>query len=99
MEYSFKIATTAKTASLDGTDACELETANGHVIKINGTARTAEVAMGGGAYPLLENGDGVEDELRASGTKRRGLRGSRGRSRRAIQTHGSSSLRGNRGTD
>ena len=76
MEYSFKIATTGKTASLDGTDACELETANGHVIKINGTARTAEVAMGGGAYPLLENGDGVEDELRARRLQhpRRGMR-------------------------
>ena len=77
MEYSFKIATTGKTASLDGTDACELETANGHVIKINGTARTAEVAMGGGAYPLLENADGVEDELRARSlhARRLGRRG------------------------
>ena len=32
--------------------------------------------MGGGAYPLLENGDGVEDELRARRLQhpRRGMR-------------------------
>jgi len=88
MEYSFKIATTGKTASLDGTDACELETANGHVIKINGTARTAEVAMGGGAYPLLENADGVEDELRARSLHARRL----GRRGGFLSTRGSFTL-------
>ena len=99
MEYSFKIATTGKTASLDGTDACELETANGHVIKINGTARTAEVAMGGGAYPLLENADGVEDELRARRLHpRRGMRRGGGISARgtfALSSARSSNTEGN----
>ena len=54
MEYSFKIASTMKTASDDGTDTCEIATHTGHTITIDGTARTAYVYMGGVPYPVID---------------------------------------------
>ena len=74
MEYSFKIATTAKTASDDGTDTCELRAHTGHVITINGTARTAYVYMGGVPYPLIDAP--LPDPTHAKGRSlRKGRRG------------------------